>query len=78
MIDYAAGVMFDRRTGDEVRAGDVKAGGLPTRAIVAGHSIPRMGPTPVVIAVYAMVIVIGVRLAATHPHPAVAQGAAAA
>jgi len=37
-----------------------------------------MGPTPVVIAVYAMVIVIGVRLAATHPHPAVAQGAAAA
>jgi thymidine phosphorylase len=25
VIDYAAGVMFDRRTGDEVRAGDVIA-----------------------------------------------------
>jgi len=59
-------------------AGDVKAGGLPTRAIVARHSIARMGPTPVVIAVCAMVIVMGVRVAATHPHPAVAQGAAAA
>jgi pyrimidine-nucleoside phosphorylase len=25
VIDYAAGVMFDRRTGDEVKAGDVIA-----------------------------------------------------
>jgi len=25
VIDYAAGVMFDRKTGDEVRAGDVIA-----------------------------------------------------
>ena len=44
VIDYAAGVMFDRNTGDEVKAGDVIAriqlGDAPTRRGGAARAVP--------------------------------------